>query len=64
MKGPMHMVVLRIDKTLPKKANVVHLGMRKVMSIPDLLALGVARNMRMGVLPVEMVAMSMVTVVT
>ena len=44
MKGPMDMVVLRIDKSLSYMATIALLGMIRAMSTLDLLALGVVRT--------------------
>ena len=63
MTGPMDMVDLRIDKSLPDKATLVLLVMIKVMSTPHLLAIGAVRNMRVGAWPIDMVAMGVVRVV-
>lgn len=63
MKGPMDIVVLRIDKSVSDKATLVLLGIRRVISTLDLLALCLVRNIRVGFLLVEMVAMGMVRVV-
>ena len=37
-------------------ATLVLLGMRRVMSIPDLFILGLVRNMKVGAWPVNMVS--------
>lgn len=63
MKGPMDIVVLRIDKSVSDKATIVLLGIRRVISTLDLLALCFVRNIRVGSWLVEMVAMGMVRVV-
>ena len=57
------MVVLRIDKSLLDMATLVVLGRRRIMITPDLLALGVVRNMRVGAWMIESVAMDEVRVV-
>ena len=63
MKGPMDIVVLRIDKSVSDKATIVLLGIRRVISTLDLLALCFVRNIRVGSWLVERVAMGMVRVV-
>ena len=62
----MDFIVLRIEKYFPDKVILMLLGMRmrgcqtlglkvRAMSIHDLLALGVVRDIRVGVWPVKMV---------
>ena len=70
----MDMVVLRIDNLFMDKVIVVLISKRmrgcltldrkRRISILGLLALGMVRNMRVGVWSVEMVAMDWVRVVT
>ena len=58
VKGAMDIVVPRVDKSLWDKATIVLLGMKSEMSTPNLLSLGLVRKMRVGALPIEIVAIS------
>ena len=75
MMGPMDIVVLGTDKSFPNKAFLMLLSIRmrgclpldhkgKVVSPYGPLVLGVVRDMRVGVWPVERVALVVVKVVT
>ena len=57
------MVVQRINKILMNMDTLVFIGIKRAMITPDLLYLGVLRNIRVGSCRLEMVAMDMVTAV-
>ena len=75
MMDPMDIVVPRINKSFPENVVLIllHIRMRgclilvpkgRAMSIQVLLSLGVVRDTRVGVWPVEMVVMGVVRVDT
>lgn len=53
----MDIVIPRVDISLSYKAMIVHLRMRRAMNSPNLLALGLVINIRVGALPIDKVAM-------